>query len=841
MLHRFLPRACLFIALALVLGVPESARVAEAAGGAADTDADGVSDTFDNCIDVPNGPTIPDLGGNIQRDTDLDGFGNACDPDLNNDGVVNFADLAKMRLVFFSTNADADLNGDGSVNFSDLARMKLLLFKAPGPTCCEGGLTPLPFDEVVCDDPLPDSACVITVRGIRFLTTRDKISAVEGGAPGVAAAGLPPNGIHVEDDLRVLTPFGDIVLGEASLSITLGAGGSFETLVGTARVPFPGIGFLSGVQVDETPMATLGLDFGANIEVGVPLEPAVPYLFFQFSSSFGASLGPVSFKAGGPDATLLLNPADPFVFVGGSLGNLIPGSDDPPPKQTAVAAGAPAFVEPDLGFGISLGAMIPYFTGPHDVRVVGEALDPTCSQCVIDVCAADGFCCATEWDSQCVSQAQTICTGSDPNTFSGHLLLKGPIPLGALPLSLEGITIANIDPDENGTIFQLSPDMQLGAKGALGVSVPFLTFLEFGFDLGTADAVAGFTAGAASACFTGRLDPEDPFAMFPPNFPIPIKQSPQQVGAKVAGSFNTAAPEKSFVQANGNFSIDLKPIGDPIGVNLGELASSTVDLRIDKNGLLFKGMTSSQIIPNLTNAEMSLAVNIPAHNALLSSAELKGALTVANVGLDPARIFISPLGFEVEGNLDLAPLAVLMVSGGIDQSGVMLTGNFDSNIHFNLQMTIDDILFEANLAVSIAQDALDEVRGFKADCRNACPGGCYANPCCIACEVAFEAPILAAEAALALANLALDGVAQAANLFFAALPFPISGTLITHVDVSIDNIKIQGAVSASLSGITLGGSVRFFPPQVCVTLPLGSFPGAGALGLGNVNFCLPPS
>jgi len=829
MLHRSVPRACLFIILALTLGTLESAQVAEAAAGVVDTDGDGVPDSQDNCQTVSN----PD-----QRDTNADGFGNACDPDLNNDGIVNFADLAMMRSKFFSGDGDADLNGDGVVNFADLARLKSFFFKPPGPSCC---VTPPPFEGVVCNGPLPTSECVITVRGIKFLTTRDKISAIAGIGAGAAAAGLPPVGIYVADDLRIVTPFGDIVLGEASLSVMIGAGGAFESLVGTARVPFPAIGFMSGIHVDQTPMATIGIDFGANINVGVPLQPAVSYLFFQFSSSFGASLGPVSFKAGGPDATLVLNPADPFVFVGGSIGNLIPGAGEPPPASgTPSAAGAPIFVEPDFGFGISLGAKIPFFTGAHDARVVGAPLDPTCNQCVTDICAADPVCCASMWDSQCVSKVQTICGGSDPSTFLGHLLLKGPIPLGELPLSLKGITIANIDPDKNGTIFVGSPDLQLGAKGALGVSVPFLTFFALGFDLGTADAVVGYAAGAASACFIGTLDPADPFAMFPANFPIPIKQSPQKVGASVAGSFNTAAPQDSFVRASGEFSIDLKPIGAPIGVNLGELAASSVKLRIDRSGLLFQGMTSSQIIPNLTNAEMSLAVHIPVQNALQSSAELKGALTVAGVGLDPARIFISPLGFKVEGNLDLAPIAALTVVGGIDQSGVMLTGNFNSNIHFDLQKTVDDTLFEANLAVSLAQDALNQALALASRCKGVC-GDCYLNPCCVACDATFGAPILAAQAALGLAKLALDGVQQAANLFFAALPFPLSGTVVTHVDVTIDNIDIHGAVSASLSGINLGGSARFFPPQVCVTLPLGSFPGASTLGLGNTNFCLPPS
>jgi hypothetical protein len=89
-----------------------------------DEDADGVDDACDNCLLIPN-PT--------QLDAGHDGYGNACDPDLNNDGVVNFADLAAMKKVFFKADAFADLNGDGVVNFADLAIMKKAFFKAPGP------------------------------------------------------------------------------------------------------------------------------------------------------------------------------------------------------------------------------------------------------------------------------------------------------------------------------------------------------------------------------------------------------------------------------------------------------------------------------------------------------------------------------------------------------------------------------------------------------------------------------------------------------------------------------------------------------------------------------------
>jgi hypothetical protein len=89
-----------------------------------DADSDGVPDVADNCTLVAN----PN-----QRDSNGDGFGNACDADLNGDGIVNAADLGLFRAVFFSADADADFNGDGVVNSTDLGTLRLGFFMPPGP------------------------------------------------------------------------------------------------------------------------------------------------------------------------------------------------------------------------------------------------------------------------------------------------------------------------------------------------------------------------------------------------------------------------------------------------------------------------------------------------------------------------------------------------------------------------------------------------------------------------------------------------------------------------------------------------------------------------------------
>lgn len=93
-------------------------------GAALDRDRDLAPDVTDNCTVERN---------TLQIDVDEDSYGNACDPDITNDGIVNFADMAQLKAVFFRRDPLADLNGDGVVNFIDLAIMKKAFFKRPGP------------------------------------------------------------------------------------------------------------------------------------------------------------------------------------------------------------------------------------------------------------------------------------------------------------------------------------------------------------------------------------------------------------------------------------------------------------------------------------------------------------------------------------------------------------------------------------------------------------------------------------------------------------------------------------------------------------------------------------
>ncbi|MBI4681500.1 MAG: PKD domain-containing protein [Nitrospirae bacterium] len=81
-----------------------------------DSDADRMPDRRDNCAQTFNPG---------QQDTDGDGYGNICDADLDNDGVVGFMDFNVFKAAWLSLpssgnwNPDADLDSDNAVGFKD--------------------------------------------------------------------------------------------------------------------------------------------------------------------------------------------------------------------------------------------------------------------------------------------------------------------------------------------------------------------------------------------------------------------------------------------------------------------------------------------------------------------------------------------------------------------------------------------------------------------------------------------------------------------------------------------------------------------------------------------------
>jgi hypothetical protein len=103
------------------------------AAHALDSDGDGIPNEADNCVLAAN-PS--------QLDVDRDGYGNACDADFDNDGLVNLADSQQIKSAFLRSGAavrEQDLDGNGIVNLIDLQLFRGLFLRPPPPS---GALLP---------------------------------------------------------------------------------------------------------------------------------------------------------------------------------------------------------------------------------------------------------------------------------------------------------------------------------------------------------------------------------------------------------------------------------------------------------------------------------------------------------------------------------------------------------------------------------------------------------------------------------------------------------------------------------------------------------------------------
>jgi hypothetical protein len=95
-----------------------------------DTDGDGVADNFDleadNCTLVANAD---------QRNTDGDNYGNICDADFNQNGIVDPGDFSLLKQRFGQFGwPDQDLDGNTIVDPGDFSRLKQMFGQPPGPS-----------------------------------------------------------------------------------------------------------------------------------------------------------------------------------------------------------------------------------------------------------------------------------------------------------------------------------------------------------------------------------------------------------------------------------------------------------------------------------------------------------------------------------------------------------------------------------------------------------------------------------------------------------------------------------------------------------------------------------
>ena len=104
------------------------------AGSIADTDSDGIPDSYDNRISDSNGPLTLTNQCTTNQDGDEDGYGNSCDFDFNNDGATGLDDLSSILVAIGLIDPVRDINCDGAVGLDDLSIVLTDIGQVPGPS-----------------------------------------------------------------------------------------------------------------------------------------------------------------------------------------------------------------------------------------------------------------------------------------------------------------------------------------------------------------------------------------------------------------------------------------------------------------------------------------------------------------------------------------------------------------------------------------------------------------------------------------------------------------------------------------------------------------------------------
>ena len=512
-------------------------------------------------------------------------------------------------------------------------------------------------------------------------------------------------GYHVQNRVSLKTPKGKVPILGADLSFSLEANPAegLSGVQGTVSAPFPAVGMLQGASLSQTASATLAIDSGENLaSLGAHLNPERHYLAFHAEQGLSGQVGPLQFSApAGMSGTLVLDPSDPYFYIGGSG---LSGGDSfglEVCQKTPEECSAPG---EEYGFGFSLGGLIPF--------------EPDPGLPFFDIV----------------------------QDLRGHLVLDGVIPLGNLPLSIAGTAVVNLDPN-NDTITLLRPgtppatdntdvqslmnqaaDMMLGAKGTLDVTIPLLPGLDLGMTLLDATVALANTATEKSLYFYGEQEAGSAtLPVIRDYLPITNKNTLKVVGHYVVDAAAANSPE-NWLQALSNpkeggvdgyatFALDASKFGQWAGLDLGKAVDVDGDLHMGKSGFALNGKLVSDLpIPYVKfDGGARLNVNVPADDPSSSRFKLGGNLKVADVPLANGSVEFSRNGAAVDGKLD-ARLAAVSMHGAVTGAGVAMSGRTD--VYFPLDMVkeaLAPLRSNAENEVAKAERAFNEAKRLRDD------------------------------------------------------------------------------------------------------------------------------
>jgi hypothetical protein len=409
-----------------------------------------------------------------------------------------------------------------------------------------------------------------------------------------------------------------VTLLEAKVSLEYddAKGAGLQSFNGSARLPFPSLGFMKDTKVSDPVYAAVGFDSGKNLkQVDAPLKDDRKYLYFTFSAGFEAKLGEMTVS--GPanqSVTMTLDVSDPAFFLRASLGGLMGPVDE-------------------ASVGFSIGGHLPFT--PENTWGIAE----------------------------------------DAASFDGHIWLGGKVNLNdlKLPVAIGGNTVVDVDPNDDGETLFTDPanGFQFGSNSELDVSIE-AGLISFEVPIAQSTIVGRAGSDEAWGLYSGKIKAGN--GWMPAD--VPLRNDAQ---LRVAGHASTHL-EETYLQAEGDLTLDAGKLGDWTGIDLNDLALAKATLDVDKDGVLVTGTASAAFSPYL-----GLQGNVDAVGYFNGHPQgwyvtLDGRLLVSGIDLSAdAHARLDQSGMLVSGKFQ-TPISLIDMSGSISRAGVDVQGHAEITI-----------------------------------------------------------------------------------------------------------------------------------------------------------------
>ncbi len=443
--------------------------------------------------------------------------------------------------------------------------------------------------------------------------------------------------------------------------------GESKIVGGVGRVPFPRLGELGDAVINHLPEGIIGVAHGRDLRhLGAHLVDDREYLYFHFDGGLDVGLpfaGRPGFEAlpasisvpTGKSATFVLDPTDPYFYIGGACPQSNSDDDnDSTPNDNGMNRDRTGDPTP------------------------GDSPDESADETLYTIEAADlppGEECGFGFSLNGNIPAPATAGGS---TFNGHVVLDGVVPLYA-GIELDGSTLVSF---ANG--------VRTVGWGNVVTSIPLVpALLDIRIPLGAASVELQSEGQRIGIAIEGQLAVSEEIVL-PLDIPIALPNSggisfTAALGVVPDAEGRAVYDQTSHARITGTSRLGLDHYGQLIGLDLSDMATTETTIRIDESGARLTGMGNLSIHPSLATDAITTI------DAFISAT-------------DPAASFLAGNSNVRVLGTDIAAAAVRLDRSGLFVDGTVTTGSLDVQVAGRITDATADLTGQA--VVSIAVDGL---------------------------------------------------------------------------------------------------------------------------------------